>query len=161
MEEVDATGAEPTNLAPDSRFCCYLLASATSARTYIGATVHVARRLRQHNGELQGGARATASGRPWRIHAVCTGFNTWRQALRFEWRWKHRSPRRRGGRRVTRGIAERVARAEELRATPPFEGIAFVAGTGCRPHRASSASEYQHCQQQHEHAPSGDVHDEP
>jgi predicted GIY-YIG superfamily endonuclease len=57
------------------------------AKTYVGATVNPDRRLRQHNGELSGGARATA-GRLWRRRFLVGGFREERAALRFEWRWK-------------------------------------------------------------------------
>jgi putative endonuclease len=36
-------------------------------RLYTGTTTDVARRLRQHNGYIKGGAKATRSGRPWKI----------------------------------------------------------------------------------------------
>jgi putative endonuclease len=40
-------------------------------RTYVGITTDLGRRLRQHNGELAGGARATRGHRPWRVaHAL-------------------------------------------------------------------------------------------
>ena len=57
--------------------------------TYIGATVDGDRRLRQHNGELVGGARATKK-RPSGWYRVCHvhGFDTWNAALSFEWHWK-------------------------------------------------------------------------
>lgn len=74
---------------------CYMLETddgATSvgrkAKTYVGATVDPARRLRQHNGEICGGARATA-GRHWRRRFLVGGFADERAALRFEWRWKY------------------------------------------------------------------------
>jgi predicted GIY-YIG superfamily endonuclease len=58
------------------------------AKTYVGATIDPARRLRQHNGELTGGARAT-SGRRWARRFLVGGFTDERAALRFEWRWKY------------------------------------------------------------------------
>lgn len=64
-----------------------MLASTDGARTYVGATVNPARRLRQHNGELAGGARAT-KGRQWTRVYLIGGFAEERAALRFEWRWK-------------------------------------------------------------------------
>ncbi len=70
-----------------SGWYCYMLASTDGARTYVGATVNPARRLRQHNGELAGGARAT-KGRQWRRMFLVGGFADERAALRFEWRWK-------------------------------------------------------------------------
>ncbi len=45
-------------------FACYCLVSETG-KTYVGFTVNVDRRLRQHNAELQGGARAT-KGHTWK-----------------------------------------------------------------------------------------------
>lgn len=43
----------------------YLLRSTKEARTYVGITLDLDRRLRQHNGLLAGGAKATRRGRPW------------------------------------------------------------------------------------------------
>jgi len=71
---------------------CYLLVNTDPGRqkTYIGATVNPDRRLRQHNGELVGGARAT-HGRHWRRAVLVGGFGGEQEALRFEWWWKHLS----------------------------------------------------------------------
>jgi len=72
----------------------YLLESSDKA-TYVGATVDVDRRLRQHNKEIKGGAHATGAkvskGETW--HRVCyvKGFPDWQAALQFEWRWKQLS----------------------------------------------------------------------
>lgn len=69
----------------------YLLVS-TSGATYVGATVDLDRRLRQHNKELKGGAHATgmkvAQGQTWTRAAHVSGFPNWQTALQFEWRWK-------------------------------------------------------------------------
>ncbi len=51
------------------------------------------RRLRQHNREISGGARATA-GRNWKHVCVLSGFPTRRSALQFEWMWKYMSKRK-------------------------------------------------------------------
>lgn len=66
---------------------CYMLERADGRRTYVGATVDPDRRLRQHNGEIAGGARATRGG-VWRRAYLVGGFADERDALRFEWRWK-------------------------------------------------------------------------
>ena len=50
----------------DCLWYVYLLKSA-KGRYYIGITLDIARRLRQHNGEIKGGAKATRTGRPWKI----------------------------------------------------------------------------------------------
>lgn len=68
-------------------FACYCLVSETG-KTYVGFTVDLDRRLRQHNGDLQGGAKAT-HGHTWtRALSVC-GFPSQQAALQFEWKWKH------------------------------------------------------------------------
>ena len=60
--------------------------------TYIGATVDLKRRLRQHNKELVGGAHATgkkvAQGQIWTRYCYVSGFPDWQATLQFEWRWK-------------------------------------------------------------------------
>jgi predicted GIY-YIG superfamily endonuclease len=55
---------------------------------YIGKTCDLPRRIRQHNGEISGGARATRGRGPWRPVAVVSGFETESQALMAEWRLK-------------------------------------------------------------------------
>jgi len=67
---------------------CYMLASTDRKKTYVGATVNPDRRLRQHNGELVGGARAT-KGRSWRRVFLIGQFAAEVPALQFEWRWKY------------------------------------------------------------------------
>jgi len=65
-----------------------MLSSTDGRKTYVGATIDPDRRLRQHNGELAGGARAT-HGRVWTRQFLVGGFADERAALRFEWRWKY------------------------------------------------------------------------
>ena len=45
----------------------YLIKSSTNNKYYCGVTTNMSRRLRQHNGEICGGAKATRSGRPWKL----------------------------------------------------------------------------------------------
>jgi predicted GIY-YIG superfamily endonuclease len=68
-------------------FSCYCLLSETG-KSYVGFSTNVDRRLRQHNGEIVGGAKATKGGTWTRILTV-TGFPTQQAALQFEWKWKH------------------------------------------------------------------------
>jgi predicted GIY-YIG superfamily endonuclease len=68
-------------------FACYCLASETG-RTYVGFSTNLERRLRQHNRELVGGAKATKGG-VWKRICCVTGFPTQQAALQFEWKWKH------------------------------------------------------------------------
>ena len=83
-------------------------------------------RLRQHNGELAGGARATSPPwlQPWRAAAVVTGFRAGaavdggkRAALQFEWAWKHPT---------AKAAAEGGARLAAIRA-------AYTAAAACEP----------------------------
>jgi structure-specific endonuclease subunit SLX1 len=72
---------------------CYVyLLVASDGSTYVGATVDLDRRLRQHNKEIKGGAFATSAkvvkGEQWVRAAHVSGFPTWQAALQFEWRWK-------------------------------------------------------------------------
>jgi structure-specific endonuclease subunit SLX1 len=72
-------------------FFVYLLLSSDNS-TYVGATVDLDRRLRQHNKEIKGGAYATGAkvgkGEIWIRAAHVEGFPDWQAALQFEWRWK-------------------------------------------------------------------------
>ena len=75
-------------------FFVYLLVSSDNA-TYVGATVDIERRLRQHNKEIKGGAHATGAkvnkGEIWERVCHVAGFPDWQSALQFEWRWKQLS----------------------------------------------------------------------
>ena len=75
-------------------FFVYLLLSSDNS-TYVGATVDLDRRLRQHNKEIKGGAFQTGSkvenGEVWIRACHVEGFPDWQSALQFEWRWKQLS----------------------------------------------------------------------
>lgn len=72
-------------------FFVYLL-ECTDGSTYVGATVDLNHRLRQHNKEIKGGAHATsikvAQGHTWKRVCHIAGFPTWQTALQFEWAFK-------------------------------------------------------------------------
>jgi structure-specific endonuclease subunit SLX1 len=72
-------------------FYVYLL-ECTDKSTYVGATVDLEHRLRQHNKEIAGGARATsikvAEGHAWERVLYVSGFPDWKTALQFEWAFK-------------------------------------------------------------------------
>lgn len=76
----------------EGRWSVYCLATEDYSATYVGATVDVDRRLRQHNGLIKGGARATTArvgaGYTWSRICHVRGFPDNHAALQFEWRWK-------------------------------------------------------------------------
>jgi predicted GIY-YIG superfamily endonuclease len=90
--DADAGAARP-------RCWVYLLESCASPHySYMGFTVNRIRRLRQHNGELVGGAKYTKAHRPWRmvlslsVDAKSAKDASWwnkASALILEWRCKH------------------------------------------------------------------------
>ena len=71
---------------------CYILRNKLGQfkhNTYNGSTNHPMRRLRQHNEEIKGGARAThGKGGAWEICAMLSGFPDHINALSCEWRMK-------------------------------------------------------------------------
>ena len=74
------------------QFFVYLLESSGDQNTYVGATIDLNRRLRQHNKEIKGGARQTSrkvvKGQIWERICYVKNFPTWSSALQFEWKWK-------------------------------------------------------------------------
>jgi predicted GIY-YIG superfamily endonuclease len=72
----------------------YLL-ECSDGSTYVGATVDPDHRLRQHRGEIKGGAHATTmkikQGHTWSRLLVVKGFPDWQSALQFEWAFKYYS----------------------------------------------------------------------
>ncbi len=80
-----------TTTTASKAFFVYLLVSCDKKSTYVGASIDVDHRLRQHNGELAGGAAATKVklhlGK-WERVVYVSNFPTWQAALQFEWRWK-------------------------------------------------------------------------
>jgi predicted GIY-YIG superfamily endonuclease len=68
----------------------YIIKSSnTPNKIYVGYTSNFSRRLRQHNGEIKGGAAQTSFHRPWSPVCVVSGFSTESQGLRFEKRLQH------------------------------------------------------------------------
>jgi predicted GIY-YIG superfamily endonuclease len=95
----------------------YILVSANSRRTYVGVTNNFPRRIRQHNGELKGGAKATRaeSARPWVPLVHVCGLDK-RSALRLEWRMHHC----RKGRGI-KGRVDTLYAAVHMIELPPFQ----------------------------------------
>lgn len=73
-------------------YCLFLRAPGGGARTYVGVTTDLRRRLRQHNGKIAGGARYTRlvraqfPARRWRLLFTVRGLPDRRAALQWEWR---------------------------------------------------------------------------
>ena len=86
---------------------CYLLYT-DSGNTYVGATKDVNKRLRQHNKEITGGARATSiqvqKGFIWKRACYISNIPEWRSTLQIEWKWKHL------GRTEFRGVRNPIKR---------------------------------------------------
>ena len=104
-------------------YCCYILES--ESHSYVGCTNNLARRLRQHNGEICGGARANRGKTSW-VAAVVDGFPDKRSALQFEWAIKHTASN--AGCRRLKGAARRVYKVASM----------VAANKACR--RCSSAA---------------------
>jgi predicted GIY-YIG superfamily endonuclease len=66
--------------------------------TYVGVSPDPVRRLRQHNGEICGGAKYTTSKGPgWKHVCLIGGFDDKIQSMQLEWAIKHVPPRSAGG----------------------------------------------------------------
>lgn len=123
-------------------YYCYVLDAADCPHTYAGYTVDPARRLRQHNGELAGGARATTRrSSAWRFAFVVggAGLDSASTAMSLEWHLKcrHRRPQQQRG-----GGGSPVQRRVQLLATalanPKFArcleaGLIVSCADACRP----------------------------
>jgi predicted GIY-YIG superfamily endonuclease len=89
-------------------FHVYMIRSG--GKMYVGASTDTTRRLRQHNGELAGGASYTRGASDWRYEAIVSGFRTWREALQFEWALKQGIRKARGTRGKTEALRSLLAR---------------------------------------------------
>lgn len=71
---------------------CYIIKSMDPKYlnyTYNGSTNDIVRRLRQHNGEIKGGAFRTKIRRPWEYIAILGGLPNHHNALSCEWKIRH------------------------------------------------------------------------
>lgn len=92
-EPVTATEVVPGDgpAKKKKRYYCYILGQSRNirmgvGRTYNGYTVDLTHRLRQHNGEIKGGAFATRNVGPWEFIAVMTCMDwTSVRAMQVEW----------------------------------------------------------------------------
>ena len=98
---------------------CYLLYIPGTNRTYIGATNDPAHRLRQHNGELTGGAKAT-KGKQWTQAFYVSGFPDWSNTLQFEWAWKRQSRNQPGLKGKIVGLRKLLALSRATTTATPY-----------------------------------------
>lgn len=75
----------------DNMWACYILRSLKEncKKTYVGSTNSTCRRIRQHNKEIVGGAKATEAMAPSEMYCIVTGFTDHKMALKCEWLLKH------------------------------------------------------------------------
>lgn len=112
----------------NDRHFCYIIVNP-NGRTYTGYTTNPERRLRQHNGELVGGAKSTRGRGPWSFFALITAPELDRRsALSLEWWLKHPTGHRRTPREYQR--VDGRLRAIPLAVTRPrFVDMAFEVKT--------------------------------
>jgi putative endonuclease len=96
---------------------CYTLSSLDKKRSYTGQTNNFERRLRQHCGEISGGAKYTKTKSSWEPIFRVTQFKTLRSVLQFEIAMKKRKVPSRfnsSKKHYTKGPAGRVRQLEYL-----------------------------------------------
>ena len=105
---------------------CYILHSPSTQRTYNGYTNNLPRRLRQHNQELVGGARATKRAQDWEFACYVTS-PTWDRvaALKFEWHVKYPT-RKRPRPRCYDKVQGRLASLAVIFGDPRYADTPFV-----------------------------------
>jgi predicted GIY-YIG superfamily endonuclease len=80
----------------DKKWVFYIIHN--NGATYAGVSPDPVRRLRQHNGEIVGGAKYTTSKGPgWEHICLVRGFQDKIHSMQFEWAVKHVAPRNAGG----------------------------------------------------------------
>ena len=122
---------------------CYLLRSTSSNRTYFGYSTNVFRRLRQHNGEIKGGAKTTRTGRPWTLVCYISGFPDKVTSLQLEWRVHHPPVKRSGllGRIKTIGD---VLSLDQWTSNSPISSNLFLTIHWIEPYRLPHCPPYCH-----------------
>lgn len=111
---------------------CYILYNDTNNATYNGYTNNFERRIRQHNGVIKGGAKATTSqvkknNVEWKplVIVECVGLEDKRRALSLEWSIKYPDNKRPRSKCYTGPIGRVHGLVDALR-NPKFEDMKFV-----------------------------------
>ncbi len=95
---------------------CYIIKSKDPHhpnKSYNGSTNNIIKRLRQHNGEITGGAFRTKIGRPWEYFAVLKGLSDHINALSCEWRIRYPDNKRKKEKKY-KGIKGRIVGLNEI-----------------------------------------------
>lgn len=104
---------------------CYVLVNA-KGHTYNGYTVNLNRRLRQHNGELVGGARSTSGKGPWSVLLCAESPDlTQRSALSLEWSIRYPTNKKPRPRHL-HGPEGRLNSLPWVLSNPKFAGLRLV-----------------------------------
>ena len=81
--------------------------------TYNGITNNLTRRLKQHNQEISGGAKATRKSSNWQYLAYLSGFASKQNCLSCEWRIKHPDGKKYKNKKYC-GISGRIQTLNEI-----------------------------------------------
>jgi predicted GIY-YIG superfamily endonuclease len=111
---------------------CYILRNTQDEYknlTYNGSTNDPWRRLRQHNREIVGGAKATKKGH-WEIYVLLQGFSTHNNALSCEWRIKHPTGKRQRPKKYC-GVGGRVSSLNEVLVLDKWTSKCDVTNSNC------------------------------
>lgn len=93
---------------------CYLIKSTIKPNlSYNGSTNDPIRRLRQHNGEITGGAFRTKIGQPWEYYAILKGLPNHNNALSCEWRIRYPDNKRKKDKKYL-GVKGRIVGLNEI-----------------------------------------------
>jgi predicted GIY-YIG superfamily endonuclease len=109
----------------ESEYLCYMIATRGYTHTYVGITHDMKKRLRQHNGEIVGGAKATSRFHDWEVAFYVTGFGSKNEVLSFEWRMHHPDGKRKKDRSYF-GVLGRVRGLLETLIQNRFEERDFL-----------------------------------
>jgi predicted GIY-YIG superfamily endonuclease len=98
VEVVDGLITSISPVKPNKKYYCYIVKQVNGNRdlTYVGYTVKPSRRIRQHSGEIHGGARFTVKHKcKWEFLVVmtCPYWNNIK-AMQNEWLIKHPTRKR-------------------------------------------------------------------
>ena len=100
----------------DVSWYCYIIKSSDINHknlSYNGSTNNIVRRIRQHNGEIKGGAVRTQNGRKWIFYAVLKGLPNHKNALSCEWRIRYPDNKRNKENRY-KGVNGRIVGLNEV-----------------------------------------------